>query len=109
MRDALVDDLASRFPNLPERLAGLGELAFNLWWSWHPAARMLFKKLDRMAWKDSGHNPVKLLKTLPQADLEGAAGNPEYLRQYDAVLDEFRQETQAQVCWFTENVTATEC
>ena len=41
------------------------ELAYNLWWSWHPAARMLFKKLDRMAWKDTGHNPVKLLTVLP--------------------------------------------
>ena len=104
-----MDDLADRFPNLPERLAGLGELAFNLWWSWHPAARMLFKKLDRMAWKDSGHNPVKLLKILPPASLEAAAANPEYLRHFDAALSQFRRETQNQVCWFTENVTAAEC
>ena len=26
------------FPNLPERLAGLEELAENLWWSWNPGA-----------------------------------------------------------------------
>jgi hypothetical protein len=25
------------FPNLPERLTGLGELTMNLWWSWNPA------------------------------------------------------------------------
>ena len=109
MRDALVDDPANRFPNLPERLTGLGELAYNLWWSWHPAARMLFKKLDRMAWKESGHNPVKLLKMLSPATLEAAAANPDYLRHFDAILDEFRRETQAQVCWFTETVTAAEC
>ncbi|MCK4782625.1 MAG: DUF3417 domain-containing protein, partial [Desulfobacteraceae bacterium] len=24
------------FPNLPERLMGLEEIAENLWWSWHP-------------------------------------------------------------------------
>ena len=46
-----MDDLANRFPHLPERLAGLGELAFNLWWSWHPAAWVLFQRLDRLAWK----------------------------------------------------------
>ena len=102
-------DLDDPLPQLPERLAGLWDLAFNLWWSWHPAARELFKRLDRMAWKASRHNPVKLLKILPQATLEAAAADPEYLRHYDAALADFRQQTQAQVCWFTENVTAAEC
>ncbi|GBD97622.1 MAG TPA: DUF3417 domain-containing protein [Nitrospirae bacterium] len=30
-----------RFPSIPERISGLGELAYNLWWGWHPEARML--------------------------------------------------------------------
>ncbi len=104
-----MNDLSKRFPHLPEKIAGLGELAYNLWWSWHHPARMLFKMLDRMAWKDTGHNPVKLLKSLPQTTLEAAAGSPKYLRHYEAVLAEFRQQTQTQVCWFTENVTPAEC
>ena len=37
----------------------------NLWWSWNPAARMLFKTLDRQAWKESVHNPDKMLKEIP--------------------------------------------
>jgi hypothetical protein len=24
-------------PDLPERIRGLGKLAYNLWWSWRPA------------------------------------------------------------------------
>ena len=52
-------------PYLPQRLAGLGALANNLWWSWNPAARMLFKTLDRQAWKESVHNPDKMLKEIP--------------------------------------------
>jgi glycogen phosphorylase len=104
-----VDDHQERFSHLPERLAGLADLAFNLWWSWHPAARMLFKRLDRLAWKATGHNPVKLLRVLSRETLETAARDPEYLGPYDAVLDEFRRQTQPQVCWFTENVTAAEC
>ena len=40
------------FPHLPKRLAGLEELAENLWWSWNPGARMLFKTLARQAWKE---------------------------------------------------------
>jgi acetate kinase len=30
------------FPHLPERIGGLGGMAYDLWWIWHPAARMLF-------------------------------------------------------------------
>jgi len=54
------------FPHLPERLAGLEELAENLWWSWNPGARMLFKTLDRQGWKESGHNPDKMLREFPR-------------------------------------------
>jgi len=51
----------NQFLNLPERIRGLGGMAYNLWWSWHPAARMLFKMLTRLAWKESVHNPVRML------------------------------------------------
>jgi starch phosphorylase len=90
------------FPNLPQRLSGLAELAENLWWSWHPAARMLFKMLDRQAWKENGHNPDKMLKELPGEILESAASDPEYLRQYDAVLAHFREDMAAEEICLTE-------
>jgi starch phosphorylase len=86
------------FPNLPPRLIGLGEIAENLWWSWHPAARMLFKSLHRQGWKDSGHNPDKMLKELPKEVLESAANDPDYLRHYDAVLSKFRKEISEEKC-----------
>ena len=60
------------FPHLPERLAGLETLAENLWWSWNPDARMLFKALDRQAWKESGHNPDKMLREFPRELLRNA-------------------------------------
>jgi len=69
-----VDD-PKEFPHLPDRIAGLGELAFNLWWSWHPEARILFKRLNRELWKDSFYNPVKLLTILPPEVLAKAAGD----------------------------------
>lgn len=52
------------FPHLPERLSGLETLSMNLRWSWHPAARMLFKTLGRQAWKESVHNPVKVINAI---------------------------------------------
>ena len=92
------------FPNLPQRLSGLAELAENLWWSWHPAARMLFKMLNRQAWKESSHNPDKMLKELPREVLESAASDPEYLKYYDAVLAQLRQDTAAKEICLAENL-----
>lgn len=30
--------VSERFPKLQDRIKGLGDMAFNLWWSWHPEA-----------------------------------------------------------------------
>jgi len=91
------------FPNLPERLSGLGKLAENLWWSWHPSARMLFKMLDRQAWKESGHNPDKMLREMPVEILEAAAANDDYLRIYDVVLSQFYRYLSDKSCRFLNN------
>ena len=97
--------IQNQFPNLPQRLMGLGEIAENLWWSWHPAARMLFKMLNRQAWKESGHNPDKMLKEIPKEDLESAANNPDYLRHYDVVLSKFRKEIGKKSCDILESTS----
>jgi starch phosphorylase len=104
-----MENPGDKFPNLPKRLAGLADLAANLWWSWHPEARMLFKMLDRPAWKDIRQNPVKLLTVLPPEILAAAAGDPEYLRHYDAVMARFHRDLENKTCWFTANITDTEC
>ena len=82
------------FPHLPQRLAGLEELAENLWWSWNPSARMLFKTLDRQAWKESGHNPDKMLREFPRELLEKAAVDADYLKRYEYVMSAFSNYMQ---------------
>jgi starch phosphorylase len=89
--------------HLPQRLSGLGELAANLWWSWHPEARMLFKMLDRQIWKESSHNPVRLLTALPAEVLQASASDPEYLRSYDEVLAQFRHYMAAKEGYFSKH------
>jgi len=101
--------MRERFPNLPERIAGLAELAYNLWWSWHPAARMLFKLLDRIAWKESRHNPVRMLRDLPAEVLHAASQNPDYLHHYDTVMIRYREDIETRVCWFAANVGEPSC
>ena len=86
------------FGNLPEQISGLENIAENLWWSWHPAARMLFKMLNRQVWKESGHNPDRMLREIPKQDLESAADNPDYLRHYRLILSKFRKEVEGKRC-----------
>ena len=82
----------SEFPNLPPQLGGLGDLANNLWWSWHPEARMLFKSVNRQVWKESSHNPVLMLKRTPREDFDSAVRDVQYIRHYHSVLAQFRKE-----------------
>jgi starch phosphorylase len=65
---------------------------------------MLFKILNRQAWKESVHNPVKMLRALPQEVLESAANNPDYLHHYDSLLVQFRHDMSTKGEWFCENV-----
>jgi starch phosphorylase len=90
------------YPPLPDDLPGLAELARNLWWSWHPDARMLFKRLDRLAWKESGHNPVKMLRALPAEVLKTAARNPDFSRHSHRVLARFKRDLDPSREWKLE-------
>ncbi len=77
------------FPIMPARINRLYELAYNLWWSWHPEARALYVRLDSDLWEQVGHNPVRLLSEVDPARLERAAEDAEYLRHYDSVISNF--------------------
>jgi starch phosphorylase len=89
--------------NLPDRISGLSELAYNLWWSWHPEARNLFKKLNREAWRESNHNPVKMLREIPYRYLREASENPDYLRDYDVIVKRLRSYMRERQGWFGEH------
>ena len=92
-----------RFAHVPERIFGLVDLAYNLWWSWHSSATVLFKQLNRAEWKLSGHNPVKMLLETPPRFLERAAKNPEYLRRYDIIMLRFQQYMEPTTSWFAQH------
>ena len=101
--------IKDKFPDIPDRISGLRELTYNLWWSWHPQARMLFKMLDRQAWKESVHNPVKMLKEISREILESAVKDSEYLNYYDGVIARFHEDITTKACWFSENVIDSTC
>ncbi|HUV52154.1 MAG TPA: DUF3417 domain-containing protein, partial [Dehalococcoidia bacterium] len=90
-------------PNLPARIGRLNELANNLWWSWHPQARDLFRALDYPLWRISGHNPVKQLRDINPEKLRAAASDPSFLTLDNSVMSAFDLETSTRDTWFENN------
>ena len=86
--------------NLPERIDRLEELANNLWWSWHPQARDLFRALDYPLWRLGGHNPVKQLHKMGDDKLAAAAVDLTFLNLYDSLMSAFDAEMADEDSWF---------
>jgi len=84
---------------LPDRLSRLGELAYNLWWSWHSEAARALGRLDYDLWERLGHNPILFLRQVEQPRLEQAAQDPGYLALYDAVFADFDAYLGAREVW----------
>jgi len=78
-------------PSLPQPLHPLLNLANNIWWSWHPEAVELFVRIDPQLWRDSKHNPVRLLGTCPQERLEALAEDDGFLTAMQRVLVNFER------------------
>ncbi|MFN8492964.1 MAG: alpha-glucan family phosphorylase [Caldilineaceae bacterium] len=93
----------SVFPKIPESIARLHELAYNLWWSWEASAQDLYARIDPQLWAATTHNPVKFLRTVDQDNLNAAAADPEYLKAYQDVLAAFdAYMSPATKGWFGE-------
>ncbi|RME23936.1 MAG: glycosyltransferase family 1 protein [Candidatus Zixiibacteriota bacterium] len=86
-------------PNLPERIATLQELAYNLWYSWNWEAVSLFIRLDPELWENCAQNPVEMLSRLPQKTLEKAANDDAFLSRLRRVYEQFTDYRQRKK-WF---------
>ncbi len=87
---------------IPERISRLTDLADNLWWSWHPPARNLFKMVSYPLWKSTRHNPVRMLQLVSPERLQALSQDPVFLDQYDRVVAAFDAELSNGHLWFRE-------
>ena len=77
--------------HIPAELACLSEMARNIWWSWTPEAREMFKSLNPTLWKECGLNPVLLLERLSYETLEEMAKDEAVLARINSVYKMFRE------------------
>ena len=75
--------------DLPKRLSRLGELAYNLWWTWQPEAARLFSHMDNNLWERLGHNPIRFLREVGRSRLSESSKDKEYRALYDRVFASF--------------------
>jgi starch phosphorylase len=87
-------------PRLPERLAALETLAYNLRWSWDHETISLFRRLDRDLWERTNHNPVLLLGEVSQGRLLEAAGDESFLAQLDRAAEDLEEYLAGATCWY---------
>ncbi len=94
-----------RYPGstpIPERIGRLEELARDLWWSWHYRARDVFRRLDYALWRETAHNPVRMLRQINPARLASAAENRGFLAMYDSVMHDLDLARSAKHTWWSE-------
>lgn len=91
------------FPSIPQRISGLHELAFNLWWTWHPEGVALYQFIDPTLWHKVEHNAVRLLAEVSPARLVALAQDPQFLARYDQLMADFAAYMSDTETWFTRH------
>ena len=74
-------------PQLPSNLKALDSLAKNLYWTWSPEARALFRDLDPELWEAVHHSPVTLLRDISQNRLDAAAKDKAFVKRVKRVAN----------------------
>ena len=84
---------------LPDRIHRLQNLAQDLWWSWNTDARGVFRDLDYPLWRQTAHNPVRMLKLVSAETLERAVAHREWLANYDHAIARLDAARAAHHTW----------
>lgn len=77
-------------PELPDAINGLKEISLNLWWTWNPRGKNLFKLLNAYLWKESNHNPIAMLRNMSQDELNRVCSDEYFMCEYHYVYDMFK-------------------
>ena len=77
-------------PALQDPLSELDTIARNMYWSWDSEFVELFKRIDSNMWSACGHNPVRLLGSIPQTKLDALADNQGFLNQLQRAAEKLQ-------------------
>ncbi len=86
--------------NIPEQFGRLQDLAFNLWWSWEPEARLLFATIDAETWSAS-RNPLEVLRHAEEKNWTPLKSSEAFQAKFHQVVGAFdRYMSDLSSTWF---------
>jgi starch phosphorylase len=95
-------------PPLPDRIARLNELVYDLWWSWNTNPREVFRRLDYPLWRRTAHNPVRMLRQISSEIIEKAVSNTVFTNLYNAALVSLDAARTATDTWWDDRYGASD-
>ncbi|MEM7482699.1 MAG: alpha-glucan family phosphorylase [Acidobacteriota bacterium] len=91
---------------LPDEVARLYDLAYNLWWTWSPEADNLFSRIDRWAWEQY-RNPVQMLINVKPSDWQALLDSDSFMSDFRDTLEAFDRYREGNT-WFERQGGAPE-
>ncbi len=89
-------------PVIPEKISGLKDLAFNLFWTWNPDVFDLFRRMDEDLWESTNHNPVLMLGLISQNRLDELAQDSGFISHYSRAYNKLNEYLMEET-WFQKN------
>src|SRR4051812_41523207 len=99
----MADTVNPDHSDLPPQLSRLAELANDLWWTWNPQARVVFRRLDYTLWRQTAHNPVLMLRSISKEMIESAVTDPEFVALYESAIAEHERMRSGHESWWSAN------
>jgi len=87
---------------VPDQFIRLYDLAYNLWWSWNPAGRDLWSRIDPQAWSTT-LNPIGMLQVVEPSTWEALAASENFTELYNEVIEQFDRYLSSDQTWFDMN------
>ena len=89
--------------NLPDKLQSLENLSFNLWFSWNPEVRDLFREIDVDLWQTSGRNPVQFLFDVEPEKLAKKADDSAFVEKVNKIYKRYNDYLENPKTQFSQN------
>jgi starch phosphorylase len=77
----------------------LTKLTRNLWWTWHPEVRGIFRDIDHKLYAKAHRNPLRIIKSIDPSFLESRAAEEDIVIRTDRALRQLDEYLNPETTW----------
>jgi glycogen phosphorylase len=89
---------------IPASFSRVVEMAYNLWWAWHPTGRNLWSNLDPVAWETT-HNPIDIISSIDRSRWQVLEQIEAVQNRYRMAVAEYDRYMSEPNTWFARQAT----